>query len=147
MRVGQGEDQSRRLMWHGVLLFFASLIAGAFVPLYENPRMGLSAHVGGVTAGTFLVVVGLVWTHLQLSPPAMTAGFWLTLYGSYVSSAGLLLAAMFGTSRSTPIAGAGHLGSPWQETVVAVTLVTSAAAMLAACVLLLRGLRREAGRA
>ena len=137
------EDTDRRLIWHGVMLFLLGLLAGAFVPLYANPRLGLSAHLGGVTTGTVLAVVGLIWNRLRLSPAAARAAFWLVLYGTYGSSLGLLLAAMFGTSRSTPIAGAGHVGAPWQEALVDFTLMTSAVAMLMACVLLLRGLGRR----
>jgi hydroxylaminobenzene mutase len=114
------------------------------VPLVANPRMGLSAHLGGVTAGTFLAVVGLAWTRVRLSPALGRAAFWLALYGSYVSGAGLFAAAVFGTSRSTPLMGAGFAGTPWQENVVEVALVTSAAATLALCALLLRGLGRRA---
>jgi hydroxylaminobenzene mutase len=60
----------------------------------------------------------------------------------YVSSAALVWAAVFGTSRLTPIVGAGHVGSAWQEAVVGLLLTSSAAAMVACCVVLLWGLRR-----
>jgi hydroxylaminobenzene mutase len=136
------EGTDRRLIWHGVMLFLLGLVAGAFVPLYASPRLGLSAHVGGVTTGTFLTVVGLIWDRLRLSAAAGRWAFRLVLYGTYGSSLGLLLAAIFGTSRSTPIAGAGHVGAPWQEALVDVTLTTSALAVLMACLLLLRGLGR-----
>jgi hypothetical protein len=46
-------------------------------------------------------------------------------------------------SDATPLIGAGFAGTPWQENVVEVALVTSAAAMLALCALLLRGLGRR----
>ncbi len=135
------DDVDRRLVWHGVMLFFLGLLAGACVPLYANPRMGLAAHLGGVTAGTFLAVVGLFWSRIRLAATAAVAAFWLTLYGTYVSVLGLVLAAILGTSNSTPIAGAGYAGTLWEETLVDVALVTSAAAMLVACPLLLWGLR------
>lgn len=142
-----GHDTSRRLVWHGVMLFLLGLLAGAFVSRYANPRMGLSAHLGGVMAGTFLAVVGLFWERLRLAPAAAVAAFWLALYGTYVSSLGLLLAAMLGTGHSTPLAGAGYEGGLWPETAVDVALVTSAAAMLVACVLLLWGLGKRSAAA
>ena len=40
------------------------------------------------------------------------------LYGGFVSWGAAVLAAAWGTSRLTPLAGAGHTGAPWQETVV-----------------------------
>ena len=139
--MSAADEVDRRLVWHGVLLFFLGLLAGGAGPLYENPRMGLSAHVGGVTAGTFLAVVGLFWNRIRLTAGASVAAFWLTLYGSYVSVLGLVLAAIFGTSNSTPLAGAGFSGTLWEETIVDVALITAAAAILVACPLLLWGLR------
>src|SRR3989442_2480379 len=101
-------DRRRRLFWHGIFLFFLGLLAGAFVQRMTNPRMGLSAHLGGVMTGTFLAVLGAVWTELRLSPRAESAAYWLALFGAYGSSASLLLPAILRTSSATPIAGAGH---------------------------------------
>jgi hydroxylaminobenzene mutase len=136
------EATSRRLVSLGILLFLASLLEGLVIPVVTNPRMGLSAHTGGVMAGTFLAVVGLVWGRLRLSNVQGMAAASLAVYGCYGSTAGLVWAAVFGTSRSTPIAGAGYAGSPWQETVANVILSSSAVAMVACCALLLWGLRR-----
>src|SRR5207244_12799633 len=108
----------RRLFWHGILLLFLGLRAGAFVQRMTNPRMGLSAHLGGVMTGTFLAVLGAVWTELRLSPRAESAAYWLALFGAYGSSASLLLAAILGTSRMSPIAGGGLAGSACMEGLV-----------------------------
>jgi len=134
-------DRRRRLFWHGIFLFFLGLIVGAFVQQMTNPRMGLSAHLGGVMTGTFLAVLGAAWTELRLSPRAESAAYWLALFGSYGSSASLLLAAILGTSSATPIAGAGHAAPAWQEAMVNLGLQSTAAAMLLCCLFLLWGLR------
>ncbi len=134
-------DRRRRLFWHGIFLFFLGLIVGAFVQQMTNPRMGLSAHLGGVMTGTFLAVLGAAWTELRLSTRAEFAAYWLALFGSYGSSASLLLAAILGTSSATPIAGAGHAAPAWQEAMVNLGLQSTAAAMLLCCLLLLWGLR------
>lgn len=139
-------DASRRLMRHGILLFLLGLLAGAFVSSYANPRMGLSAHLGGVTTGLFLALLGLMWTHLRLAARTAAATYWLMLYGGYGSTAGLVLAAILGTTRSTPIHGTGHPAAPWKETLVDATLTSSAVAALIGCVLLLWGLRGGAAR-
>src|SRR2546428_10021998 len=106
---------NRRLVWHGIFLFFLRLVVWMFVPLMTNPRMALSAHVGGVMTGIFLAVLGAVWGELRLAPRAETSAYWLALFGNYGSSASLLLAAVFGTSTITPIAGAGPTAPAWQE--------------------------------
>ena len=134
-------DQRRRLFWHGIFLFFLGLLSGVFVQTMTNPRMGLAAHTGGVASGTFLAVLGVVWSELRLSTRAESAAYWLALFGTYGSSASLFLAAILGTSSRTPIAGAGHTAPAWQEAMVNLGLQSTAAAMLVCCVLLLRGLR------
>jgi hypothetical protein len=44
---------------------------------------------------------------------------------------------------STPVAGAGHEGTPWQEALVFAGLMVFVIAFLAQCGLLLYGLRRR----
>jgi hydroxylaminobenzene mutase len=136
-------DHGRRLLWHGLLLFLLGLLTGLVVPALTNPRMGLSAHLEGVMNGTFLAVLGLAWERLVLSERAAVALFRLALYGTYANWASTLLAAVFATNRSTPIAGAGYGGRPWQENVVDFGLISLAIAIMAACVLALWGLRRR----
>jgi len=134
----------RRLFWHAVLLVLLGLIVGSVVPLFRNPRMGLTAHVGTVMSGLFVGLVAAAWEDVLLSPGVAAATFWSTLVANYVNSAGLVAAAMFGTSGATPQAGAGFVGLPWQEALVDVLLVGGAVPTFAACVLLLRGLGSRA---
>ena len=136
------QDTGRRLVWHGVLTFLIGLIVGAIVQQFTNPRMALAAHVGAITSGTFLIAIGLVWRAIPPVGPAL-AMFGLGLYGSYGATAGLVLAAIFGTSSMTPIAGAGHAGAGWQEALVNATFATSSLAMLAFTGLFLREVGRR----
>ena len=55
----------------------------------------------------------------------------------------LFLAAAFGTSRATPIAGAGFQGAAWQEWSVAALLYPGSVAIMVAAALVLYGLRRN----
>lgn len=137
------DDLNRRLIWHGILLFFLGLVAGMFVQSMRNPRMGLSAHIGAVMSGMFLAILGSVWHKVRLDTRAASATFWLALYGMYVSSAGLVLAAVFGTGQSTPIAGAGFHAAAWQESLVNSALTSGAIAALLCCIGALWGLRRQ----
>ncbi len=135
-------DYSRRLLWHGLLLFLLGLLTGLVVPMLANPRMGLSAHLEGVMNGLSVAILGLLWNRLVLSNRTATALFWLALYGTYANWVSTLLAAVFATNRSTPIAGAGFGGLPWQENLVDFGLISLAIAMVAASVLALWGLRQ-----
>jgi hydroxylaminobenzene mutase len=98
--------------------------------------------------GTLVAVIGAVWGELMLSARAARALFWSAIYSGYVNWAGLFFAAVFGTSRTTPMLGAGHVGAPWQEALVGFCLTSGAIVILAACVLVLLGLRaqRSGGR-
>jgi hypothetical protein len=58
----------------------------------------------------------------------------------------LFLAGVFGTSATTPLHGAGHAGTAWQEALVGAGLVVGGVAILAGCTLALWGLRRSAAR-
>ena len=137
-------EARRRLLWHGVLIVLVSLIQGGFVPMFTNPRMAVAAHVGGITTGLLTALFGLVWAELRLGSGAQRTLFWLGLYQGWSQTAGLILAAAFGTSRTTPLAGAGYTGQPWEEAVVAILLTTGAVAVLACCALAVHGLRRPA---
>lgn len=135
----------RRLVRDGVFLLFLGLLTGLAIPGLKNPRMGLSAHLEGILAGMFLILLGgVVWQQLKLSATQAVFAFWLSLYGAYATWAYTVLGAFLGTSRLTPIAGAGYSAPAWQETLVQVALVSEVMAILLALGLLLYGLRAGA---
>lgn len=134
---------ARKIMAAGAALFFLGLISGFVLPHVENPRMGLASHLEGVMNGTFLIAVGAIWNRLALSATLQSCTFWLLLYGTYANWLVITLAAIYGTSEMTPIAGAGHSGLPWQETLVNTGLISVGITMLAGCALLVFGLVRK----
>jgi hydroxylaminobenzene mutase len=133
------QEQSRRLIWHGVFVFFLGLLSGFSTPFLANPRMGLSAHLVAVTAGSFLILMGLIWPKLALSRPGQGWTFTLLLYGAYSNFSVTLLAALWGTKSLTSING-GTGGADWQEILVRVGFIMVIIATLAACLLVLYGL-------
>ncbi len=112
-------DAKRRLIWHGVFLVLLGLLSGAVVPVVRNPRMGLSAHLGGTLDGMLLVLFGLMWANLRTSSRLAIVTFWVVLLAAYAGWTAQLLAAAFGMSWGMPLAGAGNVGTWWQETLVA----------------------------
>jgi hydroxylaminobenzene mutase len=124
----------------GTVLFLLSLLASVAMPVFVNPRMGVSAHVAGLESGLTLWALGLMWQYAALPAGIQRATQLLAVLGLYAIFVSLLLAAIWGTSRSTPIAGAGHQGSPLREAVVAVLLGSGSLASLIAIVLVLWGL-------
>ena len=141
------EDTKRRLAWHGMALFLLGLVTGLVEANFQNPRMGLAAHLEGVMNGTFLVALAAIWSSVKLSVRQETMVLWSVLYGTYANWAVTTLAAMFGTAALSPITGAGHSALPWQETLVTAGFVTVGVAIIAASLMVLWGLRRTAIKA
>lgn len=136
-------DRSRPIIAAGAALFLLGLLTGFVVPSFLNPRMGLASHLEGVMNGTFLIAVGAVWHRLSLSARQEFAAFWLLIYGTYANWIFVSLAAVFGTSEITPIAGRGHGGLPWQENLITVGLSSVGIAMVAGCAILVMGFLRS----
>lgn len=120
----------------GALLLLVGLLSGVFVPQMINPRMGFSAHLAGVQNALVLLVIAAVWQHVVLPQRLQTLLCWLVITSMYGFWFALQLAAVWGTSRATPIAGAGFAGLEAQEAAVTILLRgTSLAAILAALLL------------
>ncbi len=132
---------SSRLKFLGMLLFLLGLITGMVLMNFTNPRMGLSAHLEGVMNGLFLIAAGFLWNELRLSSGWQKAACWLLLYGTFANWSFTLLSAILGTSKITPIAGAGHTGTDIQEAVLSAGFTSVGITMVLAVAILLYGLR------
>ena len=140
------DDTKRRLLWHGMFLFLIGLLTGLAEQRFNNPRMGLAAHLEGVMNGTFLVALGAIWTEVRLSPRLKAAAYWSALYGTYGNWLVTTLAAIWGTAAMSPITAAGHRAQPWQEGFVTLGFMSVGIVIIASSVLILCGLRRAAAR-
>jgi hydroxylaminobenzene mutase len=138
------DDSRRRLLWHGMFLFFLGLVTGFVETKFANPRMGLAAHLEGLMNGTFLVALGAIWGEVRLSPRWKAAAFWCALFGTYANWMSTTLAAIFGTGALSPITAPGRTGQPWQEILVTVGFTSVGIVILAASLMVLRGLRKAA---
>lgn len=134
---------AKRLIAAGAILFLLGLLTGFAIPALRNPRMGLSSHLEGVMNGTFLIALGAAWSHVSLSPRLETASLWLLIYGSSANWFFVTLAAVLGTSKMTPIAGAGYSGTAAQEQLVTFGLVSVGVAMLLGSSMVLYGLCKK----
>jgi hydroxylaminobenzene mutase len=136
------EQANRRLKWHGIVLFLLGLFTGFAEVHFANVRMGLAAHLEGVMNGTFLLALGAAWPGIRLSSRMQAVAFWTVLFGTYANWAFTMLAAVFGTAALSPITGAGHSGTPWQERFITIGFMSVGIAIVAACVMILVGFRR-----
>ena len=138
------QNTNRGLMWHGMFLFLIGLLTGFAEQHFANIRMALAAHLEGVMNGTFLVALGAIWSEVRLAPPPKVIAYWTVLYGAYMNWLVTALAAIFGTAALSPLTGAGHVGLPWQETLITAGFMSVGIAIVAGSVLVLWGLRAKA---
>jgi hydroxylaminobenzene mutase len=134
--------QGHRLSQFGILLFLFALVVGLLVPTFAVPRLGLSTHLLGLMQGIYLIVLGVLWPRLRVSPAIGRIGVFLAVYGCFAAWIANLSAAIWGAGNSMlPIAAGASHGSAIQEGVISVALRSAAVALIAAAVLVLWGLR------
>jgi (hydroxyamino)benzene mutase len=125
----------------GFVLILLALCTGFFGALFTNPRLGLAAHVVGITGGLVLIALGALARSFALGPRASAVMMASWTYAAYANWVASVMGAITGASRLTPIAGAGTVGNSMAETVVAFLLQSLAAAALVGTVLAVWGFR------
>lgn len=136
-------EQSNWLIFLGIVLFLLGLIIGLLVPIFENPRMGVSSHIEGVLNGMFLVVLALIWHKIDLSVRWLKITFWLAAYGTFANCLGILIAAIFNGGKMLGVMANGQEGTALVEGVISFALISLSIAMLMVCVAVLVGLKRN----
>lgn len=134
------EAQGHWLLVSGMLIFILGLINGVLIPRFTNKRMGLSSHLVGVQHGLVFLAFGFLWPRLDLSSLLLTGAFWLSIYGLYAIWIALVLAGVWGTSKDTPIAGAGYQGTDTQELISGLLLKSGSVAILIGSIIVFLGL-------
>ncbi|MDA9490856.1 hydrogenase [Bradyrhizobium sp. CCBAU 11361] len=137
-------NSKRRLIWHGMFLFLLGLLTGFIETSFQNPRMGLAAHLEGVMNGAFLVALGAIWSEVRLRVCQKALAYWTVLYGTYGNWVFTTLAALLGTAALSPITAAGHSATLWQEALVMLGFISVGLTIVTASVIVLWGLRRSA---
>lgn len=135
--------QSNRLIYWGIFLFLLGLVVGLIAPIFANPRMGVSSHIEGILNGMFLIILGLIWDKILVSEKWLKITFWLAIYGTFMNWFGILLAAIFNGGKMLGIMATTEESSPIVEGMIGFSLISLSIAMIATCVILLIGLRRN----
>lgn len=110
----------------GFVLILLSLVGGLFVRFTRVPRLALSAHTIGLLSGVLLIAVGAIWQHFSLTHVQAEWLKWSWVYSSYVNWFAVLLGAILGTGKATPVASGGLVGNAPAENIVAALLATVA---------------------
>lgn len=137
-------DRTRSLLRHGIFLFLLALFTGLAVPAFKNQHMALAAHLNALMSGIFLVALAATWSKIGLSSRAEPIAYWLLVACSYVNWATTCLGAAWGTSKVTPLGGAGFSGTPLQENIVVAILSVMVVALIGAIATMLWAATRPA---
>jgi hydroxylaminobenzene mutase len=125
----------------GLALFLVGLLTGFAVPALKNPRMALASHLEAVLNGMFLVLLGLLWPHLDLPHAWAVTAVVLIVYSAYANWLASLLAAAWGAGRKlAPIAAGDHQTSAAKERVVSMLLVSLSLAVVVGVTIVIVGL-------
>jgi (hydroxyamino)benzene mutase len=142
---------SRQILIHGLSMVLVGLVWGLVVPNTPFPRLAVGAHIQLVENGLLFVVLATLLLALphrvgRRSVWVMVLAAWLTWSMALSEVAN----AWWGTNRVLPIAarqGGATGGAQWQESIVTLTHIGAALALIAAWVLLIIGFLRTAGAA
>jgi hydroxylaminobenzene mutase len=136
---------NKSLVRLGFILILLAFLEGLLIPKLANPRLGLSAHLGGLMAGTILVLLGMLSSTFQLSRGARTVMSWAWVFAAYSNWAGSFLGAATGAGRLTPLASPSPSGSPAAELAMAALLGIVAVASIVGTAIAVWGLRSDPG--
>ena len=132
---------NKNLLKSGFVLIFLAFLTGIIIPLLTNPHLGVSAHLNAIIGGIILVLLGLIDKALILTATARKIMTWSWLYAIYLNWFTTLLGGIWGTSKLTPVAGAGFSASALQETIVSILLISLVLASFVGCAIVIYGLR------
>lgn len=132
---------NKNLLKSGFVLIFLAFLTGIVIPLLTNPHLGVSAHLNAIIGGIILVLLGLIDKALILTATARKIMTWSWLYAIYLNWFTTLLGGIWGTSKLTPVAGAGFSASALQETIVSILLISLVLASFVGCAIVIYGLR------
>ena len=134
--------QGHRMLQLGVTLVAFVSLEGLAISALPVPRLGLSVHTLATFQALLFIGLGLVWPRLILGKTSARVAWWTYVYSSFATLAAYVMAAMWGAGGETiPLAAGGAHGTPMQETLIRVVLVSSAPPVLVALALIIRGLR------
>jgi hydroxylaminobenzene mutase len=138
LRTKHGRD----LLRLGAVLLLLGLLTGLGIPHFAAPRQALSAHLLAVTQATLLMVLGVVWPRLKLTPRQSRLSSGLGIYGFPAAWLATLLAALWKAGATMmPMSSGGVYGTPAQELAIRLLLISGALCQVVFAIVVVWGLR------
>ena len=134
--------QGHRMLQIGIALFVFSGLEGFVIHSLPVPALGRSVHTLSALQGIITLVLGLLWSRLNLSSAMARIAFWTFLYSSFATLIPFVMAAVWGAGNTTiPLAAGSAQGNAFQEAVIKVILYSAAPPFFVSMALILWGLR------
>jgi hydroxylaminobenzene mutase len=112
-------ERGQGLIRWGAVLLALSVLSGFAIQVVPDPIMGLASHIQGLLNAFLLILVGLIWSRLEIGYLASVVVYWGLVLGAYVTFL-VQMACTFLEIGGTifPIAGGSHVGTPLEEELV-----------------------------
>ena len=141
--------ESNWLLQLGVLLLLFGMVLGLLLGShtyspFSTPLFGLAAHLIALLEGFFLLLIGLLWPKLKLTPTGSRIAFWTALYSCLAGSLASALAGIWGAGGMVPIAAQNAIGAAGHETFIQYSFYSVAITTIAALILIWWGLQAAA---
>lgn len=131
-------ERGQGLIRWGAVLLALSVLTGFLIPLVSDPVLGLATHIQGLLNAFLLILVGLVWSRLEIGYLGSVVVYWGLIIGAYLTLGVQVACTLLEIGGSVfPIAGGSHMGTPFEEMLVKRAVqfsagVTTIAVLLAA---------------
>lgn len=132
-------ERGQGLIRWGAVLLALSVLTGFAIPLVADPVLGLATHIQGILNAFLLLVIGLIWSRLEIGYLGSVLVFWGLIIGGYLTLGVQLASTLLEIGGSVfPIAGGTHTGTPLEEAIVKRLIQFSAALTTVAVLLVAR---------
>ena len=132
-------ERGQGLIRWGIILLALSVLSGFAIPLVPDPVMGLASHIQGLLNAFMLLLIGLVWSRLEIGYLGSVVAYWGLILGAFVTFVVQMVATFLEIGGTIfPLAGGAHVGTPFEEELVKRTVQAAAGLTTIAILLVAR---------
>lgn len=112
-------ERGQGLIKWGTVLLALSVLTGFAIPLVSDPVLGLATHIQGLLNAFMLLLVGLIWSRLEIGYLGSVTAYWGLILGAYLTLAVQFACTLLRIGGTVfPLAGGTHIGTPLEEELV-----------------------------
>ena len=118
-------ERGQGLIRWGTVLLLLSVFSGFVIPLVSDPILGLAAHIQGLLNAFMIILVGLIWSRMEIGEMGSVIVYWGLIIPGYVTLTVMVICTFLEIGGTAfPIVGGGHTGTPFQERVINIIMDT-----------------------